>query len=67
MLSDSELMTSVVRRYKLKIKKQRLTELQERVEFEGAFIIRGACHPMGRSPMAWSGWHNMMKSKPMPV
>ena len=60
MLSDSELMTSVVRRYKLKIKKQRLTELQERVEFDGALIIRGVCHP-------WSGWHNMMKSKPMHV
>jgi hypothetical protein len=61
LLSDSELMTSVVRRYKLEIRKQRLRELQERVEVEGAaFIIRGACHP-------WSGWHNMMKSKPMPV
>ncbi len=57
LLSDSELMTSVVRRNYHKIQKQRLRELQERVEF---VIIRGACHP-------WSGWHNMMKSKPMPV
>jgi hypothetical protein len=60
LLSDSELTTSVVHRDYHKIQKQRLRELQERVEIEGAFIIRGACHP-------WSGWHNMMKSKPMPV